>query len=151
MCGKKKSNLTLKISQQDSVKKDFTLHLLINETSNMVILHFSLWNQNLSIEERSINLLHDSLTALLFFMILYSIVTVLLELWNKCRLCSCSATKKTRNRAVGKSACLCTNYFLRTRVKEDAWRNGKNCPLPHFIPSPLPFLLLFACLFLHFI
>lgn len=35
-----KSNLMLKVSQQDNVKKDFTLHLLSRETSNLVILHF---------------------------------------------------------------------------------------------------------------
>lgn len=37
---KRKSNLMLKISQQDNVRKDFTLHLLSSKTSNLVILHF---------------------------------------------------------------------------------------------------------------
>jgi len=75
----------------------------------------------LSIEERSVNLLHDGLTALLFYMLLYRIVTVLLELRSKYKLCSGSATKKMRSRAVRKGACLLhQNYFVRIHVKEDA-------------------------------
>lgn len=61
-----KSNLMLKVSQQDNVKKDFTLHLLSRETSKSGHTSLSLWHQRLSIEEWSINLLHDGLTSLLF-------------------------------------------------------------------------------------
>jgi len=37
---KRKSNLMLKISQQENVRKDYTLHLVSSETSNLVTLHF---------------------------------------------------------------------------------------------------------------
>lgn len=37
---KRKANFMLKISQQDDIRKDFTLCLLCSETSNLVILHF---------------------------------------------------------------------------------------------------------------
>lgn len=37
---KRISNLMLKISQQDNVRKDLILHLLSSETSNLVIPHF---------------------------------------------------------------------------------------------------------------
>lgn len=117
----------LKISQQDNVKKDFTHHLLSSETFNLVILHFSLQKQSLSIEERSIRLLYDSLTVLLFFMILYSTVTLLLELGNKCKLCSCSGTKKMRKWTGGKSACLLPrNYSLGAHIQKEIQRNGRN-------------------------
>lgn len=116
----------LKISQQDNVKKDFTRRLLSSETFNLMILHFSLQNRSSSIEERNICLLHDSLTVLLFFMYLYSIVTLLLELGNKHKFCSCSATKM-RKWAGGKCACLLhTNYSLRICVQKDVQRNGRN-------------------------
>lgn len=59
----------------------------------------------MSVEDRSINLFCDGLTGLLFFMLLNSVVTVLLDLWNKYKLSSTSATEKMRSRGVRKSAC----------------------------------------------
>lgn len=70
----------LKISQQGNVRKDDTLHLLSSEKFKSGNTSLSQKNQRLSIEERRVNLLHDGLTALLFFRLLYSVVTVLLDL-----------------------------------------------------------------------